>query len=116
MELNTLTPDLPKLLVEMGVQYDPQRLASIFASQPVDLAARAAVVATKLGGFITMVSSCACLSGRHTLDYSIIGNFCLDTIASYVFQKTRLSCSACAAAQRADLLFVVFTMLHLLSY
>lgn len=55
MELATLTPDLPQLLVEMGVKYDPERLAAVYASQPVDLAARAAVVATKLGGFTTLV-------------------------------------------------------------
>lgn len=28
MELNTITPDLPALLKELGMNYDPDRLAS----------------------------------------------------------------------------------------
>lgn len=28
MELDTLTPDLPQLLVEMGIRYDPDKLAA----------------------------------------------------------------------------------------
>ena len=55
MELNNLTPDLPKILLEMGVKYDPERLAAAFKEKPVELAGRAAVVAARLGGFITLV-------------------------------------------------------------
>ncbi|GAB4814519.1 hypothetical protein N2152v2_001565 [Parachlorella kessleri] len=55
MELSTLTPDLPKILLEMGVKYDPERLAAAFKEKPVELAGRAAVVAARLGGFITLV-------------------------------------------------------------
>lgn len=53
MELSTLTPDLPQLLAEMGVRYDPDRLAAALSSRPTELAARSVKVATSLGGFIT---------------------------------------------------------------
>ena len=33
MELDTLTPDLPKLLVEMGIKYDPDKLAAQLSSR-----------------------------------------------------------------------------------
>lgn len=33
MELDTLTPDLPELLVEMGIKYDPDKLASQLSSK-----------------------------------------------------------------------------------
>lgn len=33
MELDTLTPDLPQLLVEMGVRYDPDKLAAQLSSR-----------------------------------------------------------------------------------
>ena len=34
MELSSLTPELPKLLAEMGVKYDPERLAAALSSRP----------------------------------------------------------------------------------
>jgi hypothetical protein len=33
MELDTLTPDLPALLIEMGIRYDPDKLAAHLASK-----------------------------------------------------------------------------------
>lgn len=33
MELDTLTPDLPQLLVEMGIKYDPDKLAAQLSSR-----------------------------------------------------------------------------------
>lgn len=33
MELDTLTPDLPTLLVEMGIRYDPDKLAAQLSSK-----------------------------------------------------------------------------------
>jgi hypothetical protein len=33
MELDTLTPDLPALLIEMGIKYDPDKLAGHLASK-----------------------------------------------------------------------------------
>ncbi|PSC69892.1 putative aarF domain-containing kinase chloroplastic [Micractinium conductrix] len=55
MELSTLTPDLPQLLMDMGVHYDPERLAAALSSRPTELAARSVQVAASLGGFITRV-------------------------------------------------------------
>ncbi|KAL4858875.1 Protein ACTIVITY OF BC1 COMPLEX KINASE 3 [Chlorella vulgaris] len=55
MELNTLTPELPALLAEMGISYDPQRLADALANRPTELAARSVRVAASLGGFIARV-------------------------------------------------------------
>ncbi len=34
MELSSLTPELPKLLAEMGVKYDPERLGAALSSRP----------------------------------------------------------------------------------
>lgn len=34
MELSTLTPELPQLLADMGVRYDPERLANALGSRP----------------------------------------------------------------------------------
>ena len=55
MELSTLTPALPALLLEMGVTYDPDRLAAALSARPLELAARAVKVAAALGGFLTLV-------------------------------------------------------------
>lgn len=55
MQLTTLTPELPGLLEEMGMQYEPDRLAASLSQRPTDLAARAIRVAASLGGFITSV-------------------------------------------------------------
>jgi hypothetical protein len=33
MELDTLTPDLPDLLIEMGIKYDPDKLAAQLSSK-----------------------------------------------------------------------------------
>lgn len=33
MELDTLTPDLPQLLIEMGIKYDPDKLAAQLSSR-----------------------------------------------------------------------------------
>jgi hypothetical protein len=33
MELDTLTPDLPELLLEMGIKYDPDKLARQLSSR-----------------------------------------------------------------------------------
>ena len=34
MELSSLTPQLPALLAEMGVRYDPDKLAAALADRP----------------------------------------------------------------------------------
>lgn len=39
MELSTLTPELPQLLADMGVRYDPERLADALGSRPTGAAA-----------------------------------------------------------------------------
>lgn len=33
MQLDTLTPDLPELLIEMGIKYDPDKLAAQLSSK-----------------------------------------------------------------------------------
>jgi hypothetical protein len=52
MELKTLTPELPQLLMEIGVNYDPDRLAAVLSSRQLEINARAVQVAAVLGGFI----------------------------------------------------------------
>lgn len=56
MELGSLTPDMPALLMEMGVRYDPQRLADALAVRQVEIASRAVQVAAALGGCIANVA------------------------------------------------------------
>jgi len=56
MELRSLAPDLPTLLAEMGVTYDPERLAQALQGREVEIAARAVKVATMLGGCIAAVA------------------------------------------------------------
>ncbi len=55
MELRTLTPDLPALLSEMGVQYNPGKLADALKGREVEISARAVKVATTLGACIVNV-------------------------------------------------------------
>jgi len=55
MELKTLTPDMPALLTEMGVKYDPAKLALALQGREVEISARAVKVATMLGGCIISV-------------------------------------------------------------
>jgi hypothetical protein len=52
MELQTLTPELPQLLREIGVKYDPDRLARVLSSRKLEIGGRAVRVAAVLGGFI----------------------------------------------------------------
>jgi hypothetical protein len=56
MELDTLTPDLPALLLEMGIRYDPERLADTLSSKWPQVYGRAVRIATSLGGFIARVA------------------------------------------------------------
>lgn len=44
MELDTLTPELPKLLIEMGIKYDPERLTEALDRRRGVLYSRAAQV------------------------------------------------------------------------
>lgn len=55
MELSTLTPDLPDLLNEMGIAYDPERLALALANRNMELAGRSFKVATSVGGFMAKI-------------------------------------------------------------
>eukprot|EP00884_Botryococcus_braunii_P007201 jgi/Botrbrau1/16482/Bobra.0142s0076.1 len=52
MELQTLTPELPQLLREIGVKYDPDRLAQVLSSRKLEIGGRAVRVAAVLGGFV----------------------------------------------------------------
>eukprot|EP00775_Hariotina_reticulata_P010322 gene10322-10479_t len=56
MELDTLTPDLPELLAEMGINYNPDRLAAQLSSKWPQVYGRAVRIATSLGGFIARVA------------------------------------------------------------
>lgn len=55
MELNTITPELPELLTEMGVQYDPDRLSHALRSKRTELVTRALQISTSLGTFIAQL-------------------------------------------------------------
>jgi aarF domain-containing kinase len=55
MQLTTLTPELPELLREMGIKYEPERLAASLGQRPGELNKRAFKVATSLGRFLTAI-------------------------------------------------------------
>ena len=57
MQLTTLTPELPQLLRDMGIKYEPDRLAASLSRRSGDLNNRAIKVALLLGGFLTGVLS-----------------------------------------------------------
>lgn len=51
MDVKTISRSLSAILRDMGVQYDPARLASALKGHQFDIAARAAQVAITLGSF-----------------------------------------------------------------
>lgn len=55
MELDSLTPELPAIIAEMGYQYDPVRLAAELDKRPTEVTARAFLVASRLSVFIASV-------------------------------------------------------------
>lgn len=52
MELNTISPELPNLLREMGVSYDPEKLTTVMDARGPDLYVRAAQIASSFGVLI----------------------------------------------------------------
>ncbi|KAG2496456.1 hypothetical protein HYH03_005679 [Edaphochlamys debaryana] len=56
MELDTLTPDMPLLLKEMGISYQPDKLAEALDKRWPQVYARAVTVSTRLGGFVAAVA------------------------------------------------------------
>ncbi|GBF89170.1 aarF domain-containing protein, chloroplastic [Raphidocelis subcapitata] len=61
MRLDTLSPDLPQLLIEMGIRYDPDKLAAVLASKWPQVYGRAVRIAASLGGFIAVAARDAAL-------------------------------------------------------
>ncbi|KAI8476423.1 MAG: ABC1 family-domain-containing protein [Monoraphidium minutum] len=57
MQLDRLGPELPQLLVELGIRYDPDKLAAVLDSKWPQVYGRAVRIATSLGGFIAKVVS-----------------------------------------------------------
>ena len=56
MELRSIAPDLPALLADMGVSYDPERLSQALKGREIEISARAVKVATMLGACIAAVA------------------------------------------------------------
>lgn len=56
MNLGTLLPEMPQLLSEMGVRYDPDRLAAVLGRRRLAINLRALRIAATLGGFITALA------------------------------------------------------------
>ncbi|PNW84782.1 hypothetical protein CHLRE_03g158500v5 [Chlamydomonas reinhardtii] len=56
MELDMLTPDMPLLLKEMGINYDPEKLNAALAQSWPQVYSRAVQVSATLGGFIAAVA------------------------------------------------------------
>ena len=66
MELRSIAPDLPSLLAEMGVSYNPERLAQALTGREIEISSRAVQVATMLGACIAAVAK-VWLSLQHWL-------------------------------------------------
>lgn len=62
MELDQLTPEMPRLLVEMGIAYDPEKLASVLADKWPQVYGRAISIAALLGGFVARLVQVCCMS------------------------------------------------------
>ena len=56
MNLGTLLPEMPQLLSDMGVSYDPHRLAAVLGRRRLAINLRALRIAATLGGFITSLA------------------------------------------------------------
>lgn len=57
MELSSITPELPKLLAEMGQTYDPAKLSESLSQRPTYLTARALSIARSIGGIIGVIAA-----------------------------------------------------------
>lgn len=53
MKLGSLEDEMPQLLIDMGLRYDPMRLAATLGKDPIGLNLRALRIASTLGGFVT---------------------------------------------------------------
>ncbi|GFR42152.1 hypothetical protein Agub_g3004 [Astrephomene gubernaculifera] len=56
MQLDSLTPEMPQLLRDMGLRYDPERLAQVLGGRWPQVTARAVQVSTALGGFLASLA------------------------------------------------------------
>ena len=56
MNLGTLLPEMPQLLSDMGVSYDPHRLAAVLGRRRLAINLRALRIAATLGAFITSLA------------------------------------------------------------
>lgn len=53
MQVSALSPDIPALLMEMGHNYDPEKLAETVSQRPTFVASRSLTIAARLGGVIS---------------------------------------------------------------
>ena len=53
MQIGNLKNEMPQLLIDMGLAYDPDRLAKVLSKNSIGLNIRALRIASTLGGFIT---------------------------------------------------------------
>lgn len=56
MRMDQLTPEMPELLLEMGLNYDPQRLAAVLNKRWPVVYSRAILIAASLGGFVASIA------------------------------------------------------------
>ncbi len=73
MELTSL-PDMSTLLLEMGLNYDPARLAAALSMRRGELIARGIKVASTLGAFIASVLKVTSLKLRGALEQNALGS------------------------------------------
>ena len=67
MDLKSLTPQLAGVLRDMGVSYDPKRLADALRGKQLDVTARGAQVAATLGGFVSRIAQARARSAPGSL-------------------------------------------------
>jgi hypothetical protein len=98
MELDTLTPDLPALLIEMGIKYDPDKLAAHLASKwpQVGHAARHSSGGTLIGRAAAAICVCFPQAAEPAVDEP-----CRLHLGSAATATTRLA-HACWARHRGQ--------------
>lgn len=95
MNLGTLLPEMPQLLSEMGVRYDPDRLAQVLGRRRVAINLRALRIATTLGGFITALakvsrSTVLCVL-QPLVNLSVVAAGCRVQVLGYLAVPMQLS-------------------------
>lgn len=74
-QLQQLSPDMPELLRELGIKYDPDRLAQVLKSRGGQVRARAVQITASVGAFLARIL-------KVLLTGSVTHSVCHDVVVS----------------------------------